>query len=961
MKTNYRRDPVGISDTAPFLSWQCEGGVKQTAYQIVALSGDETVWDSGRVNSGKMHAAYGGAARSRERIYWKVRLWDEHGEAGDYSDAAFFEMGLLAGADWQAKWITPELEKLTAENYDCSDAINRLAKAAWEERRESSRDGGTAGGMGGNAQNAAGQEEFMPHQPASVLRRTFIVTDVQEPARLYITALGLYEAYLNGRRVGDAVLTPGTSNYAGEIPFQTYDVTDLLKKGKNEITVLLGDGWYRSTSGVDGDRCLYGDTPAMLCQLECGGRAVMATDEAWEASQDGPLRQNDLQQGEVYDARRMAKNWHGVKALAGGEPGMPAGEKLGTPAGGEPDTLAGRELRMPASSDPGMSVGEKPGTPADREPETPAETTPSVIPMAPPLSILKAMDTVPIREQESFEGRLFTAPDGSRIIDFGQNLAGYVEFWIEGREGAEIRLWHGETLDKDGNFTQENFEDRKRHKENGTYQMISYICKEGANHYKPRFTIMGFRYAKVETELDLSGARFTAHAVYSDMAETVSFSCSKELVNQLFRNSVWSQKGNFCDVPTDCPTRERAAWTGDAGIFAGTGLTLMDSAPVFLKWLRQCRLGQLEDGRLPNIAPPNNRPSYFSGLLYGSAAWGDACILVPYALYRQSGDLRVLRDNYPMMKRWFAFLAGRADSGKTDEEGRPLYGIHNGVDYGEWCEPGSNPMASMRNGNFDVATAYLANSGKLLSEIASLLGDGEDAERFARTEEGTENGAWTATDAERFARIAEGARRAYRTEYTDHGMIQSERQCQYIRPIRFGLLDEEESRAAADELDKLVRKNDYHLNTGFLTTPHLCGTLAEYGHTETAYRVLLQETAPGWLYAVKQGATTIWETWDGQASQNHYSYGAISGWLISGVCGIRYNDEKTVIAPAPHPLLTQARACFDSPAGRIESEWSYRGEEWTLRVKLPANLEAEVLLPDGTRRIAGPGEHKYVI
>ncbi len=905
LKTNYRRDPVGISDTAPFLSWQCEGGVKQTAYQIVALSGDETVWDSGRVDTEKMHAVYGGAALSRERIFWKVRLWDEHGEAGDYSAAAFFEMGLLAGADWQAKWITPELEKLTAENYDCSDAINRLAMAAWEERREAD----------------AKQEAFMPHQPASVLRRTFISTEAQEPARLYITALGLYEAYLNGRRVGDAVLTPGTGNYAGEIPFQTYDVTGLLKEGENEITVLLGDGWYRSTSGVDGDRCLYGDTSALLCQLECGGREVLATDGTWEASQDGPLRQNDLQQGEVYDARRTAEYWHSVKALASGEPGTP------------------------------------------------------------PFSILKAMDTVPIREQESFEGRLFTAPDGSRVIDFGQNLAGYVEFWIEGREGAEIRLWHGETLDKDGNFTQENFEDRKRHKENGTYQMVSYICKEGANHYKPRFTIMGFRYAKVETELDLSGARFTAHAVYSDMAETATFSCSSELVNQLFRNSVWSQKGNFCDVPTDCPTRERAAWTGDAGIFAETGLTLMDSAPVFLKWLRQCRLGQLEDGRLPNITPPNNRPSYFSGLLYGSAAWGDACILVPYALYRQSGDLRVLRDNYPMMKRWFTFLAGRADSGKTDEEGRPLYGIHNGIDYGEWCEPGSNPMASMRNGNFDVATAYLANSGKLLSEIASLLGEAKDvkqfaetaesaensawtpkdAERFAESAESAENGAWTAEDAEQFARIAEGARRAYRTEYTDHGTIQSERQCQYIRPIRFGILDGEESRAAADELDKLVRKNDYHLNTGFLTTPHLCGTLAEYGHTETAYRVLLQETAPGWLYAVKQGATTIWETWDGQASQNHYSYGAISGWLISGVCGIRYSDEKTVIAPAPHPLLTHASACFDSPAGRIESEWSYRGGEWTLRVKLPANLEAEICLPDGTRHMAGPGEHKFVI
>ncbi len=902
LKANYRRDPVGISDSAPFLSWQCGGGVKQTAYQIVALSGDETVWDSGRVNTGKMHAVYGGAARSRERIFWKVRLWDEHGEAGDDSDEAFFEMGLLTGTDWQAKWITPELEKLTAENYDCSDAINRLAKAAWEER-------GEAGGE---------KEPYVPHQPAGILRKKFTVEGASREgtqARLYITALGLYEACLNGRRVGDAVLTPGTSNYAYEIPFQTYDITELLKDGENEITVLLGDGWYRSTSGVDGDRCLYGDTLALLCQLECGGKTVLVTDESWEASQDGPLRQNDLQQGEVYDARRTAEDWHGVNVLENGAPGA-----------------------------------------------------------------LRGMDTVPVKEKEAFEGRLITTPDGSRVIDFGQNLAGYVEFWVDGRDGEEIRLLHGETLDADGNFTQENFEDRKRHKENGTYQMISYICKEGANHYKPRFTIMGFRYVKAETGLNLENARFVAHAVYSDMAETAEFSCDNELVNQLFRNSVWSQKGNFCDVPTDCPTRERAAWTGDAGIFAETGLTLMDSAPVFLKWLRQCRFGQQEDGRLPNIAPPNNRPSYFSGLLYGSAAWGDACILVPYAVYQRSGDIRVLRDNYPMMKRWFAFLAGRADSDRTDSEGQPLYGIHNGIDYGEWCEPGSNPMAAMRNGNFDVATAYLAYSGRLLSEIAALLGETADAERFARTEEGAgvgawtedakrftqmkedgESGAWMAEDAERFARIAEGARRAFREEYTDHGAIRSERQCQYIRPVRFGLLDGEENRAAADELNKLVQNNDYHLNTGFLTTPDLCGTLAEYGYTETAYRLLLQETAPGWLYAVKQGATTIWETWDGKASQNHYSYGAVSGWLISGVCGIRYRDEKTVIAPVPHPLLKHAYACYDSPAGRIESEWNYRNTAWTLRVKLPANLEAEVVLPDGTRYTAGPGEQEFTV
>lgn len=899
LRANGRQNPMGISDREPFLSWQCEDGIRQTAYRILAVSGGRTIWDSGRVDSGKMHAVYEGTACSREKIFWQVRLWDENGEEGPYSEAAFFEMGLLSGEDWTAQWITPELERSTVENYDCGDAINRLAKAAWEERGEEGKE----------------REGFLPHQPASLLRRKFTVGSEQGcakysgvqagdqtgkftvgseqgGARLYITALGLYEASINGRRVGDMVLTPGTGNYACEIPFQTYDVTHLLREGENEISVLLGDGWYRSTSGVDGDRNLYGDTLALLCQLECGGEPILITDERWEASQDGPLRQNDMQQGEVFDARRIATDWHGVRVLQ----------------------AAGIAAETAAAEDPEFHK-------------------------APPLSALKGMNTVPVKEKETFEGKLITTPDGSRVVDFGQNLAGYVEFWIDGKDGSEIRLWHGETLDSDGNFTQENFEDRGRHKENGTYQMISYICREGKNHYKPRFTIMGFRYAKIETKLDLGSARFQAHAVYSDMAETASFSCDNELVNQLFHNSVWSQKGNFCDVPTDCPTRERAAWTGDAGIFVETGLTLMDSAAVFMKWLEQCRFGQMEDGRLPNIAPPNNRPSYFSNLLYGSSAWGDACILVPYAIYQRTGDLRVLRHNYPMMKRWYAFLSGRADSDKQDGEGRPLRGIHSGIDYGEWCEPGTNSMALMQKGNFDVATAYLAYSGKLLTEIALLLGEREDAEHFAET--------------------ADGARRAYRAEYTERGVIKSERQCQYIRPIRFGLLYGAECQRAADALDELVCKNGFHLNTGFLTTPDLCGVLAEYGHRETAYRVLLQDSAPGWLYAVRQGATTIWETWDGQASQNHYSYGAVSGWLISGVCGIRYRDEKTEIAPTPHPLLKYARAVYDSPAGRIESGWRYQDGDWILQIELPANLEAEVLLPDGSRHRAGPGRRTF--
>ena len=862
LRTNHLAEPVGIDAGPLFLSWQCADGVRQTAYEIEVTANGETVWQSGKVASAAIHADAPAVGGSRVRGVWKVRLWDENDQPGAWSKAVF-ETGLFA-ADWMGEWVDPETEEI---NIPGDDAINAFARPNWERKQAEKEAAGK-----GNA------EPYQPHRPASYLRKKF--TAPKGDARLYITAKGLYVAWLNGARVGDMVLAPGSFTGDKHLGAQTYDVTLLLHDGENELLIALGDGWHRSTSGVDGDRNLFGDTLGVLFQLEVDGKAVCVSDSDMQATQCGPIRQNDMQQGEVYDARfETLTGWHGVRTYK------------------------------------------------DELPIT-------------------GMNTVPILEHEAFPSKLFQTPNGETVLDFGQNIAGYVEMTLTAHAGQRVRLTCGEALDENGNFTQENFQDHARHKEGGTAQTLELICREGENHFKPSFTIMGFRYAKVETDVDLIGAVFTAHAVYSDMAVTGEFTCGNDAVNQLVKNSIWSQKGNFCDIPTDCPTRERAGWTGDMGVFIETGLTLMDCYPVVEKWLAECRLNQYPDGRMANIAPPNSRPSYMTPMLCMSAGWGDAAILVPYALYKRTGDRRILAKNYDMMQKWYAFLLGRAQQTTDDQQGGDYakFTVLNGLDYGEWCEPGVTPMQAMMNPRKSVGTAYLAYSGRLLAEVADALGKAEDAETYRGT--------------------SANAVKAYRAAFTDNGVITSDHQCEYVRTIAFALLGGEEARTAAAALNKMVVENGYHLNTGFLSTPFLCDVLAKYGYTDTAYKLLLQPDAPGWLYEVGKGATTVWETWTGidadgkpHDSLNHYSYGAICGWLFGGVCGIHYADGALTIAPTPDKSLGWAKASYDSPAGRIVSGWHYNGDTVTYEFEIPANVTADVTLPDGRKMQLAPGKY----
>ena len=871
-KTEYMTNPIGLDTESVLLSWNCEDGSFQTAYHIEAKEDGKPFFDTGKVSSNKTSCLIERQPDSRARVTWRIRLWNENDVCGEWSEINSYEMGLLKPEDWQgAFWISHETGAPIEDGIEFDDEMNRLARKAFNEKKKEE------------------SERYIPHLPAGYLRNTFDVKGAKENARLYISAKGVYEAYINGKRVGEEVLTPGNSNYNYQIKYQAYDIAKYLKVGENNIEIILGDGWYRSTSGVDGDRNIYGDTISVIARLEVEREPIAVTDASWEASSSGPLAQNDMEQGEIYDAR---KEDYGSK----------------------------KECWYPA-----YVLG------AD-------------------YNLLSAGNMIPVTENETFTGKIITTPDGECVIDFGQNIAGYVEFTLTGEKGKTITLIHGETLDENGNFTEENFQDRVRHKESGVYQMICYTCKAGKNHYKPKFTVMGFRYVKVITELDLSEAVFTAHAVYSKMERTGSFVCGNALVNRLVENALWSQKGNFLDIPTDCPTRERAGWTGDAGLYADTGLTLMDSVTVFRHWLKQCRYGQYEDGRIANIAPPNNRPGMISKMLAGSVGWGDACIIVPYEIYKKTGDERILRDNYDMMKKWYDFLTKTAKEHGEKEFAKDKkyrdYTFETGINYGEWCEPGTNPAQSMRDGNYDVATAYFSHSGKLLSDIADILG--------------------LESDSAYYKEMSENAKKAFVESFTVKGDIESKRQCQYVRPIIFGLLSKEKEKAAAAGLSRLVEEADYHLNTGFLTTPHICEALVKHGYTDAAYRLLLQEGMPGWLYSVKKGATTIWETWEGinekgvpKESLNHYSYGAVVGWLISGVCGIKYSQNETVIKPVPDKSLGYAEAKYLSPKGLIKSGWHYEGEKCIIEVEIPCNMKAKVILTDGSEYVVEPGKKVF--
>lgn len=728
------------------------------------------------------------------------------------------------------------------------------------------------------------------------IRKEFSLDKKPEKAEIRLTACGVYHAYLNGNALDEQVFLPGKTSYQNRLQYESYDVTKLVVKGKNVIAAMVGNGWYRSLSQASGTKKALKFMCCLTVEYEDGSKDSIETDSTWKVSQEGAVRWNDMKLGELYDARLEMENWM--------EPSF--------------DDASWHTAR----------IGNYEGKLVPCEGEK-------------------------IKEQERFKPkRVLHTPNGEVVLDFGQNIAGYVEFTVTGNEGTQVELAMGETLDENGNFTRKNLF-LKKNRQTGVYpQTVRYILKEGTQTYKPCFCVQGFQYVRLSNwPEDVEADHFTAIAVYSDMKQTGKFYCSNKKINKLTENIRWSAKGNFLDVPTDCPTRERAAWTGDIMVYCLAATYQMDTYKFLKKWLKDVMLEQGKNGSIPNIAPEGNLPGFMSG----AAGWADAIVKVPWVLYRFYGDTEILELCYPAIKKHIHFMENRAKKRKWvhAHKGKHWnYIIDAGFHWGEWLEPGSSMPSGALKGflapDCETSTAYYAWSVKTASRIAKILGKTDDMKKYRQL----------------YLKIRE----AYEKEFLKNGIPDSSRQCRYVRPVALGLVKEEQKKAIVKKLHDLVEQNQYKIGTGFLTTPHICNVLTDYGYAETAYGMVENEEQPGWLYEVNKGATTIWENWYGKDaagkpvnSLNHYSPGAVIGWMYSRVAGIRPLEpgfEKIRIQPIPGGSFSWVECSYESVAGMIRSDWKLEDGEFQLDIDVPRLTE--VWLPDGTKQEVDKGTHHFI-
>lgn len=741
-------------------------------------------------------------------------------------------------------------------------------------------------------------------QSVDCFKRAFQAHQEIASARLYASARGIYDVTINDHRIEDFILAPGMTDYRKRIQYQTYDVTNLMKED-NTIELRLADGWYRGSSAAYGVTNVYGTVTSVIAQLEIvyenGAIQTVCTDESWAWSNDGPIRFADLKDGEVYNANMQPS--YGGKAKVVTAPAAP----------------------------------------------------------------LVASDNVPVKEKERFVPKLLTAADGTRVLDFGQNIAGYLEFTVCGKPGETFRLICGEILDKESHVDLSGIQEFRPVK--GWSQMglikklmtgktdgeavgtplqeVIFTCSGGEDHYKTSFAVFGFRYAQIDGSIKIDPEQFAAIAVYSDMEQTGDFTCSNELVNKLLRNTRWSMKGNFLDLPTDCPTRERLGWTGDAQIFFDTGAYLMDTSSFFRKWLTDMEDSQYKDGLIPAVLPYQGVEMMYKSTGV-SVGWADAIYLIPYRYYKRFGDKAILEHCYPMMKKYTDYVLahlGMTDKKEAQTNPYNAYTYEKGMHLGEWLEPEEfqeKITAGKRPKHPEEATAYLHLTMKTMAEIAEILGNSADAGKFLA--------------------VAEGVKNAYDHLFVTTGLLDTDRQAKLVRPLALGLLDGEAKENAQKRLVQAASNFNYHVGTGFLSTPFVLPVLTEAGALDTAYKMLENTEKPGWLAEILDGATTIWETWEGNVSRNHYSPGAVCQWLFETVAGIRPDGErKFIIAPLPGGTLTHAECSYQSLYGKVESSWKRAENGTEFSITIPSNTSALILLPNGEKHEVKAGHHCYTI
>jgi alpha-L-rhamnosidase len=836
LRCEYLKDPLGIDAAQPRLSWTIQSpqrGQRQTAYNLIVSDSAEAVddpfnprtWLSDKVTSDETaQIAYAGPPlASRQVCYWKVRVWDRDGQPSAWSKPARWEMGLLKPSDWSAQWIEADLKKV------------------------------------GSAAAAA---------PVPILRKSFALADKPiAKARLYATALGLYELRINGRRVGDHVLAPDWTDYRKRVRYQVYDVTSLLKPRGNAVAALLGNGWYCGHIGNGGFQ-FFGKVPALLAQLEVtyadGSVERVVSDASWKIHAS-PILASDFMLGEAYDATKEVQGWD--------SPGL---DDASWPAATVRDAQAARPARLLEGqvAQPVRQTGEL-------KPKTVRELKP-----------------------------------GQWIFDMGQNMVGVVRLKVSAPAGTKLTLRHAEVLNPNGTLYTTNL--RK------ATSVDTYVCKGGGSEtWQPAFTFHGFRYVEltglpVKAEADA----VTAIVLGSDTPRTGEFTCSDPRINQLVSNIWWGQRGNYLSIPTDCPQHdERLGWMGDAQVFVRTAATNADVAAFFTKWLVDVDDGQSADGAFGDVNPNTGGPG-------GVPAWADAGVICPWTIYQVYGDRRILERHLPAMTRWVEWCRKHSTDLVRDKD--------RGNDYGDWLAIGANTPKDV------IGTAYFAYSTNLVARSYKAIGNEAEAAKYDR--------------------LFRDIKAAFNQRYVKpDGRISGDTQTCYAMALKFDLLPEALRPKAAQYLEDDVKAKGWRLSTGFVGVSYLLPVLTQAGKVDTAYRLLMQDAFPSWLFSVKHGATTIWERWDGWTPEhgfqdpgmnsfNHYSLGSCGEWLFDSVAGIGLDPEKpgfrhVIIHPRVGGGLTSASATLRAMPGLVASSWAVKDGTLALDVTLPANTTATVYVP----------------
>ena len=723
--------------------------------------------------------------------------------------------------------------------------------------------------------------------PVPMVFRREITTDKPiARARLYATAMGIYEVELNGKKLGDRYFAPGFTSYKSYLQYQTYDVTPFMT-GHDTLTATVAGGWAVGSFVFTRKNRVTADRQALLAELrieyEDGSVEVIGTDSSWQVTEDSPVRMADIYDGETYDATKETTGWHNAA----------------------PETL---------------------------------KITPAIT----------AEYGAPVRAHEVMRPMaITTAKDGEVIYDFGQNFAGVIRMKLNGKAGQVITVRHAEILNPDGTLNTTFLRTAKA--------TATYTCRDGEQEYSPRFSYMGFRYAGVKG-IDPKELEIEAVALYSDVAQHGGFHCSDEMLNKLQSNITWSAKSNFVDIPTDCPQRdERMGWTGDINVFAPTALYNFELSRFLEKWLRDVKAEQLPTGGLPNTVPVQGYA--FPATMPEMAVdwWGDACVNVPWALYEATGNVDILRAMYPTMQKYVK--ACRFWAGFGIGKHRYIWHTPAVLHFGDWVAPDVPKMSQWQGRSKYTATASLCNTSGRLAKIARLLGKDEDAAQYETLS----------------AKVAD----AYCSILTDgSGKAKDEFQTAYVLPLYLNMFPENVKAKAAENLVKLVEKNDYKIGTGFPGTPYILFTLADSGHADTAFKMLLNTQCPSWLYEVRVGATTVWERWDGldengecpigddgtdqMISYNHYASGAVGAFLYRRVLGVEpvlpgYKLFK--FAPLVGGGLTEADGTVGTPYGEIKAAWHIENDEMTAEITVPMGTACTVTLPGGVEQNLSSGSY----